>query len=657
MGLRNLSLILVAGAALPLAAHAEDGDKLKPKAEASATVTVTAEATPVELAKTPNPVKVIDAEAIQRSGAKTLADLLTFELPGQVSAFGGPGAGSLLKLNGSRNSDTVVLLDGIRINDATGLGLDLTRMGLEGIDRVEILQGPASTRYGADAHGGVIALYSAGSPAAGFTGTASLGLGTKGIRRGTFNPAYSWGNGWVRSGIQAMEEALPTSTPKPFRSIGGSLNLGQSWGESLLTTLTYRNHYLGSPIPYNWDYGTWPLPPARSYEPEREYSQRSEQLVGSLKWTLSPAWAGDLAVGHLTDERKEPNYGMVGQHRLLSQRTQAVANLNWSGARSGVGFTLDAQEEAGKSVGAAGISKGIGRHSALVGEAHLEPFEGLRLVASLRTQEDRIQIKDEDGTQVAENKGSQATYKVGVNGILPGGFRVYFSHGSAYNTPLLYQVLTNQFAGLAKLDNETSRTTQAGLQWERRGWSARLQASRTIYDHVVTYDWASGGYLNANDLRIQSLEGAFGRRTSSWGVEVTARSQEARRTDLPESQQFLGGGAAGRPFAQFGLQAFLKVGTLRLDGRWARSGGGYFWFDDKSGLDANKTHFNDVALSAALELGSAWTLTLRGEHLLQPRTTREGWLAAEHLGRNDAYTIPDFPAQGPTAALELRYRF
>ena len=48
---------------------------------------------------------------------------------------------------------------------------------------------------------------------------------------------------------------------------------------------------------------------------------------------------------------------------------------------------------------------------------------------------------------------------------------------------------------------------------------------------------------------------------------------------------------------------------------------------------------------------------LRGEHLLQPRTTAAQWVAASREGQNDAYIIDGYPAAPPSGSLEARFRF
>ena len=95
------------------------------------------------------------------------------------------------------------LLDGLRISDASGLGVDLNQMDVSSVERLEVISGPASSLYGSDAHGGVMALYSPGSAPEGFSGSLAGTFGTRGRGAGSFAPAYGWKGGWVRASLRA----------------------------------------------------------------------------------------------------------------------------------------------------------------------------------------------------------------------------------------------------------------------------------------------------------------------------------------------------------------------------------------------------------------------------------------------------------------------
>src|SRR5690606_14682408 len=89
----------------------------------------------------------------------TLAQLLT-EQAGTIvnGANSNPGKDKSLYLRGASNKYTLVLLDGVPVNDPSGPGgaFDLRLFRIEQIDHIEILKGSQCTLYGSDAMAGVI---------------------------------------------------------------------------------------------------------------------------------------------------------------------------------------------------------------------------------------------------------------------------------------------------------------------------------------------------------------------------------------------------------------------------------------------------------------------------------------------------------------------
>ena len=661
MGASRLFHLLVLGATGASLFAAEAADQPKPKAEASATVTVTAEATPVDLAKTPNPVKVLTAEELRKSGAKNLAELLQQVYPGQVQSYGGPGAVSSLYLGGARAQDVVVLLDGIRITDASNLSPDFATIGLEGIDRVEILRGPASTRYGADTHGGVVALYSAAPSKQGFSSEVMLGGGNNGSASGQAAPAWAWGSGWARLDLRARREDQATPTDNPFREDGGALSLGQQVGDEGLATLTYRNHYQATPIPYAASYP----PPFYTYQPvydpARESSLRNEQLIGSYRQAFGDTLSGEASVGQSLQDRVEPGFG--SPQRYHSQRNQAVASLAWTpDASMRFGFMLDGSEETAgtPSYSAPANDRAEARHLALGLEQAFDVAGGFRIVASERYQKDRIGYTFGSGAGIPDRDSSAFVGKLGLNWAAPEHWRAYVSFGNSYNTPQLYDLTYNLSHGYGDLGNEKSRTLQVGAAFVDGPWQTALEASRTSYSQVVVFIPLAGfnyRFGNGTDLRVQSLEARAGYKAASWSLEGFARSQEARNESLPSGQQLKGSGAAGRPFCMGGLRAAAAFGAVDTYLRWSWTGSSYQYFDTLGGVDGTHTHYNDLALGAIWNLQHGLSLELRGEHLLQPKWTTAQWLDGDRDRQNDAYVVPVFPSQGPTATLAVRYRY
>lgn len=100
------------------------------------------------------PVRVITLADIQRTGFGSFTDVITSMMP-QLSVSPN-STGSYLHLNGLGNKYVLVLVNGKKlIGDISG-NIDLNRMDLSGICRIEVLDGAASSLYGSDAIGGVI---------------------------------------------------------------------------------------------------------------------------------------------------------------------------------------------------------------------------------------------------------------------------------------------------------------------------------------------------------------------------------------------------------------------------------------------------------------------------------------------------------------------
>lgn len=101
--------------------------------------------------------EVIRRAEIERSGARNAAEILEERAGVTVTrSF----AGSELWLRGLDPEYSLVLVDGDRIPGQIDGAIDLTRYGVENIERIEIVRGPGSALYGSDAIGGVVNIVS-----------------------------------------------------------------------------------------------------------------------------------------------------------------------------------------------------------------------------------------------------------------------------------------------------------------------------------------------------------------------------------------------------------------------------------------------------------------------------------------------------------------
>ncbi|MEX1362971.1 MAG: TonB-dependent receptor [Nannocystaceae bacterium] len=121
------------------------------------TIVVTGTRTERTQAESPVATQVYGREEIDESGAENLAEVLE-ETPGVQISRGIGGAG--IRLQGLDPSYTVILTDGQRTTGRVNGVLDLTRFPAEDIEQIEIVRGPSSVLYGADALAGTINLVS-----------------------------------------------------------------------------------------------------------------------------------------------------------------------------------------------------------------------------------------------------------------------------------------------------------------------------------------------------------------------------------------------------------------------------------------------------------------------------------------------------------------
>ncbi len=99
---------------------------------------------------------VIDRESIEATGAEHAGDVLATQPGIQISRqFGGAG-GAGVSLHGLGPQHTLILVDGQRVNGRIGGVIDLSRFQSEDIEQIEVVKGPASSLYGADAMAGVV---------------------------------------------------------------------------------------------------------------------------------------------------------------------------------------------------------------------------------------------------------------------------------------------------------------------------------------------------------------------------------------------------------------------------------------------------------------------------------------------------------------------
>jgi len=195
---------------------------------------------------------VISAQDIQRSGAVTVNDAIMriLGVVGRQDLFGGGDfALDLRGFGATSDNNQVVIVDGIRINEADLSGTRLAGIPIESVAQIEVIRGSGAVLYGEGATGGVIIITTRAGKGTARKNAASLyaGAGSYGLREGRANAtlasggfsldvnamnresdnhrdnfhsttdavsaAVQWSNDWLRLGARRAQDALDTGLP------------------------------------------------------------------------------------------------------------------------------------------------------------------------------------------------------------------------------------------------------------------------------------------------------------------------------------------------------------------------------------------------------------------------------------------------------------
>ncbi len=126
--------------------------------DTSEKVVVTANRLPQPQREVASDVTIIDEAEIKHRGATFVIDVLRGQPGVTVTQTGGPGGVAAVRLRGEEGYRTLLLIDGIKVSDPSGTQniSYFTNLPAAGIERIEIVRGPQSLLYGAEAIGGVI---------------------------------------------------------------------------------------------------------------------------------------------------------------------------------------------------------------------------------------------------------------------------------------------------------------------------------------------------------------------------------------------------------------------------------------------------------------------------------------------------------------------
>ena len=149
--MKLFTTLLLAASTASSFAIAETVDPLK--------VTVTAKRTTSSIVTTPQAISILTSFDIENGQLSSLSEALESMAGVYIQRFGGNGSQAKVYLRGTSSNHSIVLMDGRRLTSTNDGRAELENIPLDSIERIEVVRGGLSSKYGADAIGGVIQIF------------------------------------------------------------------------------------------------------------------------------------------------------------------------------------------------------------------------------------------------------------------------------------------------------------------------------------------------------------------------------------------------------------------------------------------------------------------------------------------------------------------
>lgn len=425
---------------------------------------------PAALGSVVSDVVVIDRDRIRASSADSIEDLLRREGGMQASRNGGPGQTAGLMIRGSSSSSTLVLIDGVRIGSATLGQTDLAAISLGQVERIEIMRGPGSSLYGADAIGGVVnivtrrgdgAPYLRGNIAGGNHASGEGYAALSGSNAG-FDYALSV-SGETTDGVSAVRPGDLWGIYNPdddgFSRYGLSLAGGYSWQQGQRIGISYS----GSRLRSKFDSAEF-LPPNFLPDASPDFRNRLDTQLTTLQYqgTLSTEWTNLLRASYQTDQL-ESGANVISTYNTT--RRQFTAQTTWqASAQHQLVGAIDYLDE---SIYSSDYQAPSRDNTGLV-LGYTGRFGAQKLQADLRW----------DHNSAYDN---QTTGKLGWGMDIADGWSVRAVAGTAFRAPTFNDLYYPGY-GVATLQAERSRSIEAGVNYK----AAMTSLAATAYYNKVS---------------------------------------------------------------------------------------------------------------------------------------------------------------------------
>ena len=441
-------------------------------------IVVTGSREPRPLDRVTADVVVIDAERIRASSADSVEDLLRREAGLQVSRNGGPGHAASVFIRGASSGNTVVLIDGVRVGSATLGQVEFESIGLSQIDRIEVLRGPGSSLYGADAVGGVIQIFTKrGEGAPRFTANGAVG----GYRSHEGNVGLSGATGgFDYAASLGREKSRGVSALKPGDQFGNynpdADGYTRDTGQFKLGFTPAAGHRIGlnvveSRLNAQYDDSEYLSVAPFTQDPSPDFRNKLASSTVSLDYrgVITPNWTTTAQLAHNDDDLKS---GANTVQRYRTRRDQ----LTWQNA-----VTLDASnqfllayEHLGEKADSDAFASQEKRSNNAVVLGYTGEFGPHVVSADLR--------RDQNSAY-----GGETTGRLGWSREVAKGLRVRALAGTTFRAPSFNELFYPGY-GVPSVTPERGRSIELGINWRAGDTEAAATAYQNRVRDLILYE-------------------------------------------------------------------------------------------------------------------------------------------------------------------------
>lgn len=580
-------------------------------ADPTAPVIVTATRTPEIADASVAPVIVISRQELQQNPDADIADILQTYAGIEIGRNGGPGQNASVFIRGTNSSQTLVMINGVKINPGTLGNAALQNINLSMIDHIEIVLGPRSTLYGSEAIGGVINIITKQRKKAGTdfnVGVSGGSYHTRSFQLGADNRTGDRGAGIQISGTRS--DGFPTRADSSIDSGYKNLNLH-----------LYGNKKIGD-THYNIDHWQSNGTTDYLYDATTPLSQDFENATTAItaKTPFTSSWASTFKLSHISDRIDQNQIDIYSNNRKDYAHTSRYA-LDWQN---------DIQWSQ-KSLLTAGLYRAQENTAALSYGTEFDKNNDTNAVyaQNVYTTSTNTLIT---GLRFTDNQvyGNHTTWNLEYGLNLTPSFRITLANNSGFRAPNSTDLYG--FGGNVNLKPEESVNNEIGLRYRfTQAQHISLNVFRNRIRNLIVYDNATSKNQNVQQATIRGGELTYALTGQHWGVRASATVQDPHN-DTKDQQ------LARRSEQSYSLAVNYRADSYSVSLNAIHSG-------TRPDIDINTY--------AAVTLPSYTLLNLSGTYRITHQLSLN--VRIENLGDEKYQLVDGYNTPGRSAYAELRY--